>query len=72
MRWDTLTHKESHRLFWIVKGHLGDEKTVLGSANSYFKRLWTKHQGEDTSYIEEGFEKAYYEKYPERKCHTQN
>ena len=72
MRQDTLTHKESHRLFWIVKGHLGPEQTVIDSANSYFKRLWTMYQGEDTSYIEEGFEKAYYEKYPERKCHTQN
>jgi hypothetical protein len=72
VRRDTLTHKESHRLFWIVKGHLGNEQTVIDSANSYFNRLWTTYQGEDTSYIEEGFEKAYYEKYPERKCHTQN
>jgi len=29
--------------------------------------LWCNHQGEDTSYLEEGFEEAYYEKYPNRK-----
>tara|TARA_Y100001937_G_scaffold3667_1_gene4931 strand:+ start:1208 stop:1336 length:129 start_codon:yes stop_codon:yes gene_type:complete len=40
---------------------------VLGSANSYFKRLWNTYQGEDISYIMEGFEEAYYEKYPDRK-----
>lgn len=65
-------HYESHRLFWMVKGHLASEKVVLDSANSYFKRLWTMYQGEDTNFIMEGFEEAYYEKYPERKCHTQN
>ena len=65
MRWDTLTHKESHRLFWLVKGHLGDEQTVIGSANGYFKRLWGNC--ERSVYGEEGFEEAYYKKYPERK-----
>ena len=62
-----MDHKEAHRLYWLIKGHLGHEGTILASADSYFKRLWNTYQGEDTSYIEEGFEEAYYSKYPDRK-----
>jgi hypothetical protein len=51
------SHKEAHRLFWMVKGHLtSSEKTILESADGYFKRLWGNHEN---VYKEEGFEEAY-------------
>jgi len=56
-----MDHKEAHRLFWLVKGHLGDEKTVLASADSYFKRLWGNH--ERMTYGMDGFEEAYEKKF---------
>jgi len=60
-----MDHKEAHRLFWLTKGHLADEATVLSSANGYFKRLWGNC--ERAVYGEEGFEEAYYLKYPDGK-----
>ena len=56
-----MDHKEAHRLFWLVKGHLGDEPTVLSSADSYFKRLWGNC--ERAVYAEEGFDSAYQQKF---------
>jgi hypothetical protein len=51
------SHKEAHRLFWMVKGHLdSSEQTVFQSAPGYFKRLWGNHEA---CYREEGFEEAY-------------
>ena len=53
-------YKEACRLFWLVKGHLNSsDDTILGSYNSYFRRLWCKYQGEDMSVWEEGFEEEY-------------
>ena len=53
-------YKEACRLFWLVKGHLNSsDDTILGSYNSYFRRLWCMYQGEDMSVWEEGFEEAY-------------
>ncbi len=49
-----------HRIFWMVKGHVGDDETVLKSYNGYFKRLWGNHE---VCYREEGFEEAYNEKF---------
>ena len=51
------SHKEAHRLFWMVKGHLNTtEKTIIASYDGYFKRLWNNNE----SYLhEEGFEEAY-------------
>jgi len=51
-----MTHKEAHRMFWIVKGHFANEVTVLQSADGYFKRVWGNHEA---CYHEEGFEEAY-------------
>ena len=52
--------KEACRLFWLIKGHLSSsDETIIGSQNGYFKRLWCKYQGEDTSVLLEGFEEAY-------------
>lgn len=51
------SHKEAHRLFWMVKGHLNtSEKTIFQSAPGYFKRLW---YNEEAYAKEEGFEEAY-------------
>ena len=51
------SHKEAHRLFWMVKGHLNTtERTILECAPGYFKRLWGNHEA---CYHEEGFEEAY-------------
>jgi len=51
------SHKEAHRLFWMVKGHLNTtEETIYNSYDGYFKRLWNNNE----AYLhEEGFEKAY-------------
>lgn len=53
--------KEACRLFWMVKGHLDtSDATILGSAESYFKRLW--RMGCDGAPIADymnGFEEAY-------------
>lgn len=48
--------KEAARIFWIVKGHLTDEATMLDSYNGYFKRLWGNHEN---CVHEEGFEEAW-------------
>ena len=50
--------KEVARMFWIVKGHLTDERTMRLSYNGYFKRMWGNHE---TVYHEEGFEEAWAE-----------
>lgn len=52
-----MEEKEAYRLFWMVKGHLNtSHKTIMQSADGYFKRLW----GNNEIYIyEEGFEEAY-------------
>lgn len=49
--------KEAYRLFWMVKGHLdAPHKTILESANGYFKRMWYNEEG----YLhDEGFEEAW-------------
>ena len=55
------SHREAHRLFWMVKGHLTtSEATVMSCANSYFNRLWRDGcDGAPVSDYEEGFEEAY-------------
>jgi hypothetical protein len=56
--------KWANRLFWIVKGHLipdsWDEQTIIEMEKSYFKRLWGNHEAH---FHEEGFEKAWEQKY---------
>ena len=51
------SHKEAHRLFWMVKGHFGaSEQTILESAPGYFNRMWNNNE----AYLhEEGFAEAY-------------
>lgn len=52
-----VTHKEAHRVFWMVKGHFDcTTKVIFESYESYFKRLWGNHEA---VYREEGFEEAY-------------
>ena len=52
-----MTHREAHRLFWIVKGHFSaSEQTILDSAEGYFKRVWNNNE----AYLhEDGFDEAY-------------
>jgi len=48
--------KEACRLFWIQKGHLPDEKTIISSAPGYFKKQWNNQE----NYVhEEGFDEAF-------------
>ena len=48
--------KEACRLFWIQKGHLPDERTIISSAPGYFKRQWNNQE----NYVhEEGFDEAF-------------
>lgn len=48
--------KEICKVFWMVKGHLVEEKTMRESYPGYFKRLWGNHEA---IYHEEGFEDAW-------------
>jgi hypothetical protein len=50
--------KEIARMFYVVKGHLVDERTMQQSYDSYFQRMWGNHE---LCYHEEGFEEAYEE-----------
>ena len=44
------------KMFYIVKGHLVDKKTMEDSYNGYFNRMWGNHE---ICYHEDGFEEAY-------------
>ena len=48
---------ESYKIFWLVKGHFASHKTVMDSADSYFKRLWNNN--ERAEYGLTGFDEAY-------------
>lgn len=53
--------KEACRLYWLVKGHLGaDDKTIVESYDSYFKRLWNNNERQE--YGMDGFEEAFKER----------
>lgn len=50
-------------MFWCIKGHLNvTEETARQSYDGYFRRAWGNHE---MVYHEEGFEKAYKEKFGE-------
>jgi len=59
--------KEAYRLFFMVKGHLdASPETVLGSADSYFRRLWRAgSDGAPLYEADEKFEIAWKKKYNE-------
>ena len=44
------------KMFFMVKGHITDKKTMEESYNGYFKRMWGNHE---LCYHEDGFEEAY-------------
>lgn len=52
----TPSDKDIAKLFFMVKGHITDKKTMEESYNGYFKRMWGNHE---LCYHEEGFEEAY-------------
>ena len=43
-------------MFYIVKGHIVDKKTMEDCYEGYFKRMWGNHE---ICYHEDGFEEAY-------------
>ena len=53
--------KEEYRLFYMVKGHLdADPKTVINSAEGYFRRLWMAGSNGAPLYdYDEQFEQAW-------------
>jgi len=51
-----MTDREIAKLFYMVKGHIVDSKTMKDCYNGYFKRMWGNHE---LCYHEDGFEEAY-------------
>ena len=50
------SHKEMHKIFWIVKGYITTDEIAEQCYDGYFRRTWYNEE----SYIyEEGFEEAY-------------
>ena len=45
-------------MFYMVKGHITDKKTMEDCYDGYFKRMWNNHE---LCYREDGFEEAYEE-----------
>ena len=57
------THKEMHRVFWIVKGYIPTDENAAACYDSYFRRIWY----DEESYIrEDGFEEAYEKKFTKK------
>lgn len=52
----TPSDRDIAKMFYIVKGHITDKKTMEDSYDGYFKRMWGNHE---TCYHEDGFEEAY-------------
>lgn len=55
-----VTHREVHKLFWIVKGYITTDEIAYQCYNGYVKRTW---YNEETYIYEEGFEEAYNAKF---------
>ena len=52
--------KEKAKIFWMVKGHLPDPKTIESAYPGYFKRLWHNEE----AYVKaDGFEEAFQKKF---------
>tara|TARA_E500000178_G_C16361973_1_gene462168 strand:+ start:24 stop:221 length:198 start_codon:yes stop_codon:yes gene_type:complete len=52
----TPSDRDIAKMFYIVKGHITDKKTMEDSYDGYFKRMWGNHE---ICYHEDGFEEAY-------------
>jgi len=50
-------HREMHRVFYMVKGYIADDKTASACYDSYCRRLW---YNEEAYRHEEGFDEAYH------------
>jgi len=48
--------KEICRMFYMVKGHLAEEKTMRDCYDGYFKRMWGNHEAQ---YHLDGFDEEY-------------
>ena len=51
-----VSHKEMHKMFWIVKGYITTDEVAEQCYDSYVRRTW---YNEETYIYEEGFEEAY-------------
>ena len=52
----TPSDRDIAKMFYIVKGHIVDKKTMEDCYEGYFKRMWGNHE---ICYHEDGFEEAY-------------
>tara|TARA_R110000796_G_scaffold12532_7_gene41358 strand:- start:145 stop:321 length:177 start_codon:yes stop_codon:yes gene_type:complete len=54
----TPSDRDIAKMFYMVKGHITDKKTMEDCYDGYFKRMWNNHE---LCYREDGFEEAYEE-----------
>ena len=54
------SHKETARIFWMVKGYFPNDKMMEESYDGYVRRLWWN---EEAYLKEDGFEEAYQKKF---------
>jgi hypothetical protein len=50
------SHKEMHRIFYMVKGYITSDHIAYTSYDGYIKRLW---HNEEAYMREDGFEEVY-------------
>ena len=55
-----MTHRDVHRVFYMVKGYIADDDTALACYDSYCRRLW---YNEEAYRYEDGFNEAYKKKF---------
>ena len=58
------SHKEVHRIFYMVKGYIATDANAYASYDGYFKRLW---YDEESYFKEDGFEEAYEKKFKKKR-----
>ena len=51
------THRDIHRIFYMVKGYITDDETASACYDSYSRRLW---YNEEAYRYEEGFDEEYH------------
>lgn len=55
-----LAHREMHRIFYMVKGYIGDDEVAEACYDSYCRRLW---YNEEAYRYEDGFDESYKKKF---------
>ena len=54
------SHRDIHRIFYMVKGYITDDETAEQCYDSYCRRLW---YNEEAYRYEDGFDEAYNKKF---------